>query len=250
MGSIHLGKDDDADLPPAIASAFQASALLVQETSMGKDAKEAAAGLFLAASAAKVPLVKAVGSKLYERTQAVLSQLGLPGAVFENRRPWFVALTVMVSRLATLGFQPEQGMDARLRVQGEARNMPMEALEPIEAQVKVFESLDPKAETDMLAQALWDDDKMKQVMMEMTDAWRAGDQAKLYQAFVEPVRTMHPAFFQSLFADRNKRMAAGIQKIMSNTDGAVFVVVGAGHLVGPDSVIDLLSKAGFSFSQL
>jgi uncharacterized protein YbaP (TraB family) len=52
-----------------------------------------------------------------------------------------------------------------------------------------------------------------------------------------------------LFDDRNARMAERIESIARSGTPA-FVAVGAGHLVGPDSVITLLRKKGLSIRQL
>ncbi|MFW5684771.1 MAG: TraB/GumN family protein, partial [Spirochaetota bacterium] len=50
--------------------------------------------------------------------------------------------------------------------------------------------------------------------------------------------------FRRLFTERNERWVEALIDYLS-TESAYFIVVGAGHLVGDGSVIDLLEQAGY-----
>jgi uncharacterized protein len=52
-----------------------------------------------------------------------------------------------------------------------------------------------------------------------------------------------PDLRDRLLIDRNKRWVPKIEALADGPDTAM-VIVGAGHLVGPDSVVDLLQKDG------
>jgi uncharacterized protein YbaP (TraB family) len=57
------------------------------------------------------------------------------------------------------------------------------------------------------------------------------------------MRRDFPDVFQRLFVDRNRRMATAIDGYLRTT-GEYFVVVGSGHLVGPEGILDLLRAKG------
>lgn len=53
-----------------------------------------------------------------------------------------------------------------------------------------------------------------------------------------------------LLVQRNKRMAARIVELLVNKPDKYFFAVGAGHLVGDDSIVDFIRRAGFSVKHL
>ena len=56
----------------------------------------------------------------------------------------------------------------------------------------------------------------------------------------------HPAEYKRMVVDRNTRWAATLDSVLKDPGtGTVFVVVGAGHLAGPDSVLKMLEKDGW-----
>ena len=75
----------------------------------------------------------------------------------------------------------------------------------------------------------------------------AGDDAAL-AATIAPLRR-DPAIGKALLADRNARWASVIVRRMARP-GRVFVAVGAGHLVGPGSVVELLRKRGLKVERV
>jgi uncharacterized protein YbaP (TraB family) len=74
--------------------------------------------------------------------------------------------------------------------------------------------------------------------------WQAGDAAGLDRALVAPTRTAYPELFQRMFLDRNRRMVDAVAGYLGG-GGESFVVVGAGHLVGPGGMLDLVRARGY-----
>ena len=77
----------------------------------------------------------------------------------------------------------------------------------------------------------------------MGAAWQAGDQRALEEAFVGDMRRDYPELYKVLIADRNAAWADELKQKLAGS-GVSFVAVGAGHLVGPDSVQAELEKLG------
>ena len=59
----------------------------------------------------------------------------------------------------------------------------------------------------------------------------------------------YPVIYKKFLTDRNERWVPKIEEqLRSGKD--VFVVVGAGHLVGTNGVVELLKKKGYTVPQL
>ncbi len=60
---------------------------------------------------------------------------------------------------------------------------------------------------------------------------------------MEKLKIDTPGVYRTLVVDRNRRWADQIQQLLGD-DKRIFIVVGVGHLVGPDSVPALLRARG------
>ena len=90
-------------------------------------------------------------------------------------------------------------------------------------------------------------DKLKKEFRDLMKAWRTGDSDKLEKMLNEASREA-PAVFKRLVTDRNQRWAPKIEE-WSRGNQNVIVVVGAGHLVGSEGVVELLRKKGLKVTQ-
>ena len=89
-------------------------------------------------------------------------------------------------------------------------------------------------------------------MEKIVEAWKAGDEAAMHRlTAADPVKK-RPALkpvFQKLVDDRNVTMAKKIEDYLKSRKSH-FVVVGAGHLSGPNSIPRLLQKRGYKVEQV
>ena len=81
----------------------------------------------------------------------------------------------------------------------------------------------------------------------MEKAWKSGDSQGLHsimnQSFAD-----HPKQYERLVLQRNKNWLPVLEKILKENE-LTLVVVGAGHLVGPQSVVELLKNKGYKVVQ-
>jgi len=76
-------------------------------------------------------------------------------------------------------------------------------------------------------------------------AWFAGDSASLDKMLNE---AMTPAIYKRLVTDRNRRWVPQIEEFLNGDKNAI-VIVGAGHLVGKEGVVQLLKDKGCKIVQ-
>jgi uncharacterized protein len=111
----------------------------------------------------------------------------------------------------------------------------------------LFTGLSKEEQEAFLQQTLEEFDRAEEMLDEMVAAWRAGDGDALDKMIVEAMRE-HPAIYKKFLTDRNAAWMDQIVKLLGQ-EKDVFVVVGAAHLAGRDSVLELLRKRGFEVEQ-
>ena len=89
-------------------------------------------------------------------------------------------------------------------------------------------------------------DKSAAEMSDMVAAWEKGDVAKIAAMETGELKTKHPEEYKTLVVERNEKWAATLDGLLKGeATGDVFVAVGAAHLAGDESVIELLKKDGW-----
>lgn len=170
---------------------------------------------------------------------------GLPGeAGLEQIRPWLVALTLTAVPFKAAGFSPEDGADHVLRRQAESQGKMLHAFETAEQQIRIFADLPDADQLSLLQSTLDDIGDGPAKIEEMGQAWRNGDVSATEKLFAEFEKPQYKALYKSLIVDRNRSWADQLAERLKTGQGDIFVAVGAGHLVGPDSLIVDLAKHG------
>ena len=85
----------------------------------------------------------------------------------------------------------------------------------------------------------------------MLEAWKAGDGGAMHDLFRASLAEEPRAapLYEALVTRRNAAMADVIDALTETWD-RLFVVVGAGHLVGDNGVVGLLKRRGYDAEQL
>lgn len=160
----------------------------------------------------------------------------------------FLATTKMaINAGKAQGMQVDNGADMVLRHAAEEEGKPVAGLETIESQLAMFtrmSRLAPVAPTPAGAPAPTSGAmiELAKSMADMQSAWKRGDQ-RVFVKMLGQLNQASPASYKMLFTDRNGRWADWIAARL-HTPGTVFVAVGAGHLVGNDSLLVQLAQRG------
>jgi uncharacterized protein YbaP (TraB family) len=241
FGSVHLLKPNEDWKSPKLDAALGASQELWLEIADPGDTDAAA------------PLMQQFGfdpahplsGKLGDADRALLARasadLGFPAANLEIMRPWLAATLLSIAPLQKAGYDPALGVDVLILKDARARGLPVKGFETLEQQVHYLADLTPAEEVDMLHQTLAEESDELAESDTLRAAWEAGDEAAIAQLVRKDASD---ALYQRLIVERNRRFAAAIDARMK-TGGVVMVVVGAGHLVGLDSVQAQLTRLGW-----
>lgn len=251
LGSIHLGRADFTTLPPELDAAFAQADLLVFEIDPAK-MNPLRLALSLREMAGLPPgerLRDRIAPDTWRRLEARAEELGLSILALDALEPWAIALQLTSASLAEQGFEPTHGVEQRLAPRvGERRVI---GLETPEEQLRIFDELAPALQERMLAEALEppspDDDDRIEVLAR---AWWRGDADALEALLLEEREDpeLRP-FYDATYVRRNRRMAERLADVLSEPVRA-FSVVGVGHLVGEESVPELLEGAGLEVQRV
>lgn len=243
FGTVHVLKPGQEWRSPKVAKALSEAQELVLEVKLPDNPAEAQ-GLFLKFGMDPAnPLPAKLRPDEWEKLKVVAAGMGLPEQALAAMRPWLAAMTLQLAPLSKAGYDPQSGVELKLTADAKAASKPINALETVEQQVRFFADMPPEAELAMLRAALEDVDEAVQQLDGMVTAWAAGEPQKLEDAFVEEFRREYPQLYKVALVQRNQDWARQIEKKLAGS-GVSFIAVGAGHLVGPDSVQAELAKKG------
>jgi len=193
-------------------------------------------------------LKKHLPDTIYVKLGAALGELGVPEAAYDRFKPWTADMVYTASKFDQAGYSPRAGVEATILGVAKAGHVRVEGLETAEFQIALLGSLTEPEVIEMLRDDLADKDQIAAVMGRLTDSWSSGDVDDLATYFAKESGT-DPELRRKMFTDRNTSWVVKIQAMMEKP-GNYVVVVGAGHLVGPESLIALLQKAGVTVERV
>jgi uncharacterized protein YbaP (TraB family) len=157
-------------------------------------------------------------------------------------RPWLAALTLGVQFVVNQGFDPSNGVEQQVMTWAKANGKSLAALETNESQLRIFADLTREQEIALLTVTLRQVREMPKMLGDMLVAYRKGDLAALEKALNVGLDDF-PVLRRRILKDRHEKWLPQIEKMIA--DGRThMIVVGAAHLVGPDSVIAMLRAKG------
>jgi uncharacterized protein len=245
IGSVHLLPESAQPLPAAHLRAYAAAQRVVFETDLEAIASEGLQSRMLAAATqvGDGGLRAEIAAPLYRRLQQRLPQMQLQPTLCDTVRAWFCALTLELTAFLRAGFEPALGIDPQLHARARRDGKPVVWLEAPEQQLELFTQMPEGLGEQFLASALDGLDDEALSPQRLLDAWRANDRAHLAEQ-VERMRRDHPQAHARLLIERNHAWLAPLDTWLR--DGTpTLIVVGAAHLVGADSLIELLRGRGY-----
>lgn len=251
LGSVHVLRAGDATLPTAAEEAFDDAEQIVMEVDLdGADADPLALATAMQ-SQALLPEGQTLRSVLgsdYAAMNAQARQSGIDLASLDPFAPWLVAMAVLDQEMARRGYLPEHGVEQTLARRAARQGKPIEGLETAAEQFAMLASMPLPTQKRFLQMTLDESAELDQELADMLAAWRTGNTAALAAMLEEESQTF-PDLYRRLTIERNRAWVQQIDRMLDSRDDYL-VVVGAMHLVGPESVVDLLRRRGHRVTQL
>jgi uncharacterized protein YbaP (TraB family) len=247
LGSVHIGRPDVIDFGAEVTEAFAVCDELVVEVDLSTLSAEEIAEQ--TARYALLPDDQTLRGKLSDETYALLEgylgSRGTPMAAVDRLKPWAVTMVLAMLEFEAAGLQADYGVDKRF-IERAAGRRSIRGLETLQSQLEILDGLSPRIQELMLAETLLRAEDVAEESAALLGAWKQGDEAVLARLLFGPLEE-HPEFadfYEAVFFARNETMAAQLAAL--GGDGKRrFVVLGAGHMVGPRGIPALLASRGF-----
>ena len=193
-----------------------------------------------------------LGPENWDRLQTLVEEHNGRIGDYYWLQPWYAE--TMLRGLLTRGSKAKKtlGVDATILREARKAGKEIRFLETVEDQLRALAAA-PENEAMANLVAFLDEATVASSAEAASEAehedpitplirtWLSGDARALERVLVEDKRS--EAVFDAMFAERNARWVDQIQEIMQGS-GKALMVVGAGHLVGKESVPGMLYRAG------
>ena len=253
LGSIHVASQELYPLDKTIDDAFDSTDYLVVEFNTNNLTQGHAMQLLLEYGTYPQGdgLKKNVPEDLYNKLETQFQEFNMDMSSFDSFRP-FVAYNVLSQLiLESFGYDSEYGIDLYFMNLADEYNKSILELESPDYQMYLLSSI-PDETIIGLMQYDIDNWETEYYLQELFDAWVAGDAVKIetlvFEVLVEEPEMVAP-YFEIMVDRRNFEMLEKIKGYLAD-DKVYFIVVGAGHLVGENGLINLLKNAGYDVEQL
>ena len=271
LGSIHLGDNAIYPFSEAIMSAFDNSANLVVEVDIAGLNEEDMAyitAMQLVDYENGETIADYLSEETFELYRSLVEALELPDDLYYIK-PWAatLGLTTMLMSAGEAEESAAIGVDMLLLTKAYSMNKNILELESTRAQIEMLASFSDELQERQLLAVLYsafgggdeaeeteevNSEELQLALAMFLAAIKAGDE-EVFGAMMEASRAidrddpLDVEYDTAMWANRNIGMAEGIARLLESDtdDGNYFVVVGAGHYFGDDSVIVLLTEMGY-----
>lgn len=252
VGTVHLLREEDLPVPETYDEVYALADELVFELDMGELLSPAAAIRVqrLGRLPADQTLEDRIGGETMGRLREYLEGRSLPRDTLDRLHPGVVYLTLGTLEAMAQGARPEHGLEMIYHAKALADGKPTRGLESIEDQIGRLVAFDDALLASLIGEALDDaaDSDSADTLDEIVGAWRSGDAEALAALVVDPM-DQWPEVSQSLLVDRNEEWIPAIESAIAGDRNVAFLV-GAAHLVGEGSVVEMLEARGHAVEQL
>jgi len=249
LGSIHFLPPDEP-LPAVMDAAYARAGRLVMEIDM--DDLDAQDTQRILRELGLLPPGQSLAQRLepqaYAAIGAAARELGLNPALLNPLRPWMAAMVLIQQHFTRMGLDSAAGIEQRLALRARHDHKPIEGLETLHQQLSYLANLPEPLQIEFLMYSVEDFERVDRDLDELLSAWRQGDIRTLERLLAEGFEA-YPDLYRPLTIERNHRWLASIEALLEDDEDCL-LVVGALHLVGPDSIVALLRSRGHSVQRL
>lgn len=241
LGSVHVGKADFYPMPKVIEKAFKQSKSIAVEADI--------------ANADVMSLIRKYGlnqTQLSAEQQASWQSYCAPRQAFcqsiTGLAPWMQAMQITMTHFNAVGLSPEYGVDSHFLARRAGKTV--YELESVEQQFAMLAGFSDEVQWLMLEEAI---KEQPEDASELVQVWRDGDHKTLTEIMEgDMTKPEQKDFVEQLLWQRNRDMANTSLALLQNnsTQGPLFIIIGAGHLVGQHTIPGLLADKGVKVTQI
>jgi uncharacterized protein YbaP (TraB family) len=250
FGTIHLLPEKYEWRSAKFDAAVNSSQQLMVETIV--DEKNPMALMSAMASMAFSPNLPPLAERVPRAKRAALADAvkksGMPAAAFDRMETWAAAFMLLGNQYKALGLKGGEGVESVLRGAFTSQGKPIGELETNAQQLGFFDALPENAQRQLLEGAIESPENSGKDFQNMLGSWVKGDVAAIAKSFNRDLAAS-PELKAALIERRNANWSKWVEQRMASP-GSVLIAVGAGHLAGQGSVVELLKRDGYKVERV
>ncbi len=243
-GSVHALRSADYPLPAAYNRALDGSSRVVFEDDP-KSGKREAKELVRAGTYPRGDTLKNhVNPRTYAYVRRFFALVDVPEKEFSKYKPWFINLLLSSPSMENW----QLGIEQYLQGRAAKNSKPVSGLESANEHNAFFVNLTDRESEALLLILFIDAAREGPTGASLIKAWRRGDTETLHRIVLESFQDF-PSLARGLLDARNRNWLPKIDGYL-RSGKIYFVVVGAGHMGGPNGLLALLKSRGCKIEQL
>lgn len=261
FGSIHAGRADFYPLPDYVMNAYNNADSLAVEVDLvafSQDVTLQTDALSVLVYSDGTTIKDHLPEEVYTQAVAIMEEIGLYDPMMDYYCPMFWSSAIESSSMGTDIADPNLGIDMFFLNSAKESGKKILEVESPKAQYELMASFSDELQTIMLAEAVaaYGNKSYEEQIINMMDLWASGDEAA-FAAFLETdtsvmteeQKAIYAEYMKEMFSDRNILMADFTENALKSGE-EVFVCVGAAHVIGVDSMIELLTDRGYTVERI
>jgi uncharacterized protein len=174
----------------------------------------------------------------------------LDPAAVNTMRPWLALMVLGDYQVQNGPFRSfvEEGVDSTIQEEASERGKPVRQLESAQSQLELLVQAMPDANIEGFELSLHHLIAADDTYPRLLAAWTAGRQPEIADILAEEARK-NPEEHRLLLGTRNRNWLPQIESLMVSKHTS-FVTVGAAHLTGRGSVVDMLCTRGWNIRRV
>ena len=249
-GTIHVLSPNDYPLAKEYDLAYQASNKLIFETNMDVASSPEFGQKMMDQMMYSdgTTINKVLQPDTYKALAIHLSSRQIPMQAFASHKPTLLAISLTFIELEAMGYTSE-GVDMFFANMAKAEGKEQGWLETPDEQLAFLAKLGGDDPNVIIEYTLKDIKKMPEMFAKLHSTWLAGDMQGMADVGITPFQDEYPIIYQDLLVSRNNNWLPKIVDMLNDTP-IEFILVGALHLSGPDSVLAKLKAKGYKIEKL
>jgi uncharacterized protein YbaP (TraB family) len=245
FGSVHMLPPGLDWKPPALTEALSQAHDVWFEVPL--DDPGAAEAARAALDKSVLPAGKSLDDLLPQAARRRLVRVakleGLPPDFLQPLQPWRAELVLALAAYQKAGAMTGEGVERQLSAELPA-GVERRAFETPLQQIQALAGAAMPDQVASLEQTLTELEAGDLGYRRLIRAWMSGDVRRLKHEALDPLMKQAPGVYSAMIVDRNRRWVKQIETRLKEPGEAV-MVVGVGHLIGPDGAPALLRAEGF-----
>jgi hypothetical protein len=261
LGSVHVGNTSMYPLDNDITDAFNLSDMLLVEADMINSAAGVEYYMSKAVYNDGTTIKNHISTELYANLLTVFEKYNLDPALYTTFKPWVLANELNVFSMTSSETADEKaksaslGIDMSLTINAYLSQKPVVELEGIPYQTDLFDSLTQEYQEEFLGSTIENilnpgDGEISedaQLLTKWLGYWISGDLTDFKESFAAKSSSEDSELTSMLYGKRDVDMTDKIQQLLDQEGKATyFVVVGSGHFINDNSIVDLLTERGYN----